>query len=110
MRVRHHSKGKFYTIECPEGSRVVRRSEAPTSGGAIRHDRLIIPFGGEDLTIPADPEELLPMLAEAGQFGLSLVGRPEPEERLTGVACPKCGESDVDWLLVEDDSDFAHCD
>ena len=31
MRVRHHAQGKFYTIECPEGTRVVRRPE-PVDG------------------------------------------------------------------------------
>ncbi len=27
MLVKHHSQGKFYLIVCPEGSRVIRRSD-----------------------------------------------------------------------------------
>ena len=31
MRVRHYAQGKFYTIECPEGTRVVRlHDRSPT--------------------------------------------------------------------------------
>jgi hypothetical protein len=29
---------------------------------------------------------------------------------LAGAACPNCGEDDVNWLSVEDNSKTAHCD
>jgi Zn ribbon nucleic-acid-binding protein len=29
---------------------------------------------------------------------------------LAGAICPHCGEDDVNWLSVEDDSVMAHCD
>lgn len=49
MRIRHHAQGKFYTIECPEGSTVVRR---PGS-----HDILVVPLKGREIPIPADPPQ-----------------------------------------------------
>ena len=70
----------------------------------------MVPFEGEEIPIPADPPELLPLLAESGRCGLTLVGEPEPAARLAGVACPKCAESDVNWLRVEEDDAGAHCD
>jgi ribosomal protein S27E len=105
MRVRHYARGKFYTIDCPEGTRVERRAD-----GSGRHDRLIVPFRGEELRLPADPPDLLPMLAESGNFGVSLVGEPEPEARLAGVACPGCGEPDASWLRFDDATEAVHCD
>ena len=42
--------------------------------------------------------------------GGALVGEPEPDARLAGVACPECGERDVNWLNVEDVGVRAHCD
>ena len=41
MRVRCHAQGKFYAIECPEGTEVVRRSGS--------NDQLIVPFRTYDL-------------------------------------------------------------
>ena len=70
----------------------------------------MVPFEGREIRIPADPSELLPLLAESGRCGLSLIGDPEPEMRLAGAACPNCGEDDVNWLSVEDGSETAHCD
>jgi ribosomal protein S27E len=104
MRIRCHAQGKFYKIQCPEGTRVVRRSED------IPHDVLLVPFNGRELRIPTDPPELLPMLAEAGNFGVVLIGEPEPEERLAGVVCPGCGQDDVAWLQLRDDSETVRCD
>jgi hypothetical protein len=107
MRVKHHAQGKFYVIECPEGTRLVRR----TSGGeAVKCDQLIVPLNGKELRIPADPPELLPMLAESGNFGIKLVGEPVPDVNLAGVICPECGEDDVNWLQLRDDSETVHCD
>jgi Zn ribbon nucleic-acid-binding protein len=71
---------------------------------------LFFPFEGREIRILADPSELLPLLAESGQCGLSLVGGPEPGLMLAGAACPNCGEDDLNWLSVEDDSETAHCD
>lgn len=71
MRVRVYSEGKFCLIECPEGTTVVRDA-------AETHDRLLVPFQRQELTIPSDPSELLPLLAESGRFGLSLVGGRRP--------------------------------
>ena len=83
MRVRHYAQGKFYTIECPQGTEVVRRSDST--------DHLLVPLNGQAIRIPADPPELLPMLAETGNFGITQVGEPEPGVDLAGVACPDCG-------------------
>ena len=110
MRIKCHAQGKFYTIECPEGTRLVRRSEQPADGGAVLHDHLVVPLDGKEIRIPADPPELLPMLAETGKFGVSLVGEPEPDERLAGASCPGCGQDDVNWLQVRDGSETVHCD
>lgn len=104
MRVRHYAQGKFYSIECPEGTRVVRRSEV------VPHDILIVPLNGKELRIPSDPPVLLPMLAETGNFGVRLIGEPKPDVRLAGVVCPGCGETDVNWLLVRGGSETVHCD
>src|SRR4051812_25050703 len=110
MRVRCHAQGKFYTIECPEGTRVVRRSDLPVEGEAGPHDLLIVPLKGREIRIPADPPELLPLLAESGNFGVRLVGEPEADVRMEGVSCPGCGEADVTWLQLDDGSESAHCD
>jgi predicted RNA-binding Zn-ribbon protein involved in translation (DUF1610 family) len=107
MRVKHYAQGKFYVIECPEGTRLVRRS---SGGEVVKCDHLVVPLKGEDIRIPADPPELLPMLAESGNFGISLVGKPLPDVNLAGVVCPKCGEDDVNWLQVREDSKTVHCD
>ena len=107
MRVKHHAQGKFYVIECPEGTRLVRRSDQPQ---VVEYDHLVVPLNGEDIRIPADPPELLPMLAESGNFGITLVGEPVPDVRLAGVVCPKCGEDDVNWLQLREDTETVHCD
>ena len=103
MRVRVYSNGRFYLIECPGGTRVVRHAAEP-------HDHLIVPFGGQELAIPSDPSELLPLLAESGRCGLSLVGEPVPAVNLAGAVCPDCNEDDVSWLSVDDGSNTVHCD
>ena len=110
MRIRVHSKGKFYLIECPDGTTVVRCLAPSVPGGPGSHDLVVVPFRGEAISIPADPPELLPLLAESGRCGLSLVGEPVPDVNLAGVVCPSCNEDDVSWLSVEDDSKLAHCD
>jgi hypothetical protein len=110
MRVRHYAQGKFSTIECPEGTGVVRRSEQAADGETIPYDHLIVPLNGKEVRIPADPPGLLPMLAETGNFGVRLVGKPEPDVRLAGVSCPGCGEDDVAWLQPGDGSEVVHCD
>jgi hypothetical protein len=52
----------------------------------------------------------LPLLAESGQCGLSLVGEPTPNVNLAGVVCPNSNEDDVSWMSVEEGSQIAHCD
>ena len=52
MRIKHYAEGKFHTIECPEGSRVVRRSELPADGGAIQTDALVVPLNGKEVRTP----------------------------------------------------------
>ncbi|WZP00389.1 hypothetical protein EP7_002030 [Isosphaeraceae bacterium EP7] len=69
MRIKHYSEGRFYVIDCPPGSRVVREASS--------YDLLIVPFGEKDVPISSEPEELLPLLADAGRCGLSLVGESE---------------------------------
>jgi len=110
MRVRHHAQGKFYVIECPEGTRLVRRDEQPAGGEMVLHDFLLVPLNGKQVRIPADPSELLPLPAESGNFGISLAGEPEPDATLVGVSCPECRETDVNWLQLRDDQGMAHCD
>jgi hypothetical protein len=110
MRIKHYAQGKFYTIECPVGTRMVRRSDLPIEGQAGPHDILIVPLKGRVIRIPADPPGLLPLLAESGNFGVSLVGKPEADERMEGASCPGCGEADVTWLQLDDVSESAHCD
>jgi ribosomal protein S27E len=110
MQIRHYSKGKFYLIECPEGTTVVRCLAPTVPGEAGSRDQLVVPFRGEAIVIPADPPDLLPLLAESGQCALSLVGEPTPNVNLAGVVCPNCDEEDVSWLSVDDDSRVAHCD
>jgi uncharacterized metal-binding protein (TIGR02443 family) len=39
-----------------------------------------------------------------------VVGEPRPDAILEGAVCPKCGQSDVNWLFIEDDSQRIHCD
>ena len=48
-------------------------------------DLLIVPFEGREIRIPADPSELLPLLAESGRCGLSLIGDAEPGMMLAGT-------------------------
>jgi hypothetical protein len=110
VHIKHFSKGTFYVIHCPPGTRVVRYSAQPALGEPDGHDLLIVPFQGRAIRTPADPSELLPLLAESGRCGLSLIGDPEPEMRLAGAVCPNCGEDDVNWLSVEYGSETAHCD
>src|SRR4051812_16329292 len=100
MRLKHHAQGKFYTIECPVGTRIERHSDLAADGEAVPHDHLVLPINGKEVRIPADPPELLPLLAETGKFGITLIREPVPEIRLAGTSCPGCGESDVNWLQV----------
>jgi len=72
MRVKCHAQGKFYLIGCPEGTRLVRGMDRPDGEGA-EPDHLIVPLNGKEIRIPADPPELLPLLAESGNFGVSLI-------------------------------------
>ncbi len=89
MRIKHYAQGKFYTIECPRGTEIVRR---PGHG-----DHLLVSLNGKQVRILADPPELLPLLAESGNFGVTLVGEPEPDVALIGLACPACGQDDAEW-------------
>ncbi len=102
MRIRHYAQGKFYSVECPEGTEIVRRSGSD--------DHLLVPLNGKKLRIPADPPELLPLLAESGNFGISLISEPQPEMRLDGVSCPGCGQDDVAWLQMGAGTERIHCD
>src|SRR5271169_2570328 len=110
MRIKCHAQGKFYTIECPEGTRLVHCSDQPDDADVVPHDHLVVPLDGKEIRIPADPPELLPLLAESGNFGVSLVGEPVPDVSLAGAVCPRCKEDDVSWLSVDDGSNVAHCD
>ena len=85
MRIKHFSKGKFYVIRCPQGTRVVRCSAQPAPVERDGHDHLVVPFEGREIRIPADPSELLPLLAESGRCGLSLIGDAEPGMMLAGT-------------------------
>jgi hypothetical protein len=110
MRVRTYSKGKFYLIECPDGTRVVQLAVQSNRNATECEDLLVVPFEGEEIAITSEPCELLPLLAEAGRCGLSLVGDPVPAVNLAGAVCPRCNEDDVSWLSVDDDGNIAHCD
>jgi hypothetical protein len=96
-------------IECPEGTRLVRGADRP--GGDLPFlDHLVVPLNGKLIRIPADPPELLPLLAESGNFDVTLVGEPEPDVRLAGAACPGCGRRDLTWLQSGEGSETVHCD
>jgi hypothetical protein len=110
MRIKHFSKGKFYLIQCPPGTMVVRCLSQPALVRPDGHNLLMVPFDGQEICIPTDPPELLPLLAESGRCGLSLIGEPEPGIMLAGAVCPNCGEDDLNWLSVENGSVAAHCD
>jgi ribosomal protein S27E len=110
MRIRHYAQGKCYVIDCPEGTRVVRNSTFRASGKPDPCEGIVFPFKGKEIRIPADPPELLPLLAETGNFGVSLVGEPEPDVRLAEVSCLTCGETDVAWLQLRDESEWVRCD
>src|SRR4051794_1268057 len=110
MQIRHFAQGKSYTIECLQGTRVVRNSAFRASGKPDPCDGIVVPYNGREIPIPADPPELLPLLAESGRCGLALVGEPVPDMRLAGMSCTGCGEDDVNWLIVEDGSEMARCD
>ena len=74
MIVRHHHDGKVYIIEVPDGSRV-RRSEAAGEGA------IFVPVeGGGEVPIFEVPGELLVQLAQAGRYGLRLLGVEEMPE------------------------------
>jgi hypothetical protein len=106
MRVRVYSAGKFYLIECPDGTRVVRHAVESSEP----NDHVVVPFEGQEIAVPIDPSELLPLLAESGRCGLSLVGEPLAAVNLAGAVCPNCNEDDVSWLSVDDGSKTVHCD
>ena len=53
MRVKHYAQGKFYVIQCPEGTRVVHRSDLSADGEAVPHDHLVVPLNGTEVRIPA---------------------------------------------------------
>jgi hypothetical protein len=110
MRIRVYSKGKFFLIHCPDNSTVVRCLAPFVPDGADSYDLLLIPYRGREIAIPADPPELLPLLAESGRFGLSLVGEPLPDANLAGAVCPNCNENDVSWMSVDDGTNTVHCD
>jgi hypothetical protein len=110
MRIKHFSKGKFYLIGCPPGTRVIRYWGPAALVDRGEHDLLVVPFEDREIRIPADPSELLPLLADSGRCGLSLISGPEPAMLLAGAVCPNCGEDDVGWLSVEDGDETAHCD
>jgi hypothetical protein len=93
--------GELQEFTCPAGSQVVRRSDRFAPGGGFLPDRLVVPFGGTAVPIPAIPPGLLPLLTESGRYGLTLVGEPEPDERLTGSACTACGQDAVNWLVLD---------
>jgi hypothetical protein len=94
MRVRVYSKGKFDTIKCPEGTRIVRCAVESGSDIADAYHLFIAPFRDLELEIPSDPPELLPLLAESGRCGLSLFGKPVPDLNLARAVCPSCDERD----------------
>ncbi len=88
MGFRVHSNGRFYLIECPAGTTIVRREAKSVPDSAESHDLLVVPFQGLELAIPSDPPELLPLLAESERFGLALVGEPVADVNLAGAVWP----------------------
>jgi hypothetical protein len=110
MIAKDHAQEKFYLIACPEGSKIVRRSDQIALDGDLLPDLLVVPFEGKDIVIPVDPLELLPLLAESRRCALSLIGEPRADLHLEGASCPWSGEGDVNWLSVEDESQRVRCD
>ncbi len=95
MHIEGFSNGNFYMIACPEGTTVIRCSGQRAPVGSEGLEFLVVLFGGQDIRIPSEPSLLLPLLAESGRCGLSLIGGPVPEEILAGAVCPNCGEHDM---------------
>jgi hypothetical protein len=58
MRIKHFSKGKFYLIACPLGTRVIRCWGQPALVDGDSHDVLMVPLEGREIRIPANPSEL----------------------------------------------------
>lgn len=67
MIVRHYHDGRVYVFEVPDGSRV-RRSEAAGEGA------IFVPTEAGEIPIFEVPGELLVQLAQAGRYGMRLVG------------------------------------
>jgi hypothetical protein len=78
MRLRHYAGGVCYLIEAPDGSRVERRSHRRAASGEFLSDRLVIPWGGREVPVYAEPAGLLPLLATEGHYGLRLLAGPVP--------------------------------
>ena len=53
MRIRIYSNGKFYLIECPGGTRIVRCARHSVPDLPDSHDSLVVPFKGQEIAIPA---------------------------------------------------------
>lgn len=70
MLVRHRHAGRWYLVEAPEGTRPFR-SELAGEG------MLLIPWNGRKVPVFEEPSELIVRLAEAGKYGLRLVGTLE---------------------------------
>ena len=109
MRIKHYAGGKFYPIDCPEGTAIVRQSDRLDRTGAFLPDLVVVRVKGRDIPIPTEPPDLLPMLAESRRFGLKLAGPARPDMYLGGAACPDCGERDLDWLWLDDDAVRCEC-
>ncbi len=67
MVVRHHHGGKVYVIEVPDGSRV-RLSESAGEGVVF------VAWEGREVPIFEVPGELMVQLAQAGRYGMRIVG------------------------------------
>ena len=74
MLVKHHHNGRVYLVEFPDGSRV-RRSEAAGESAIF----VPVEWGGE-IPIFEVPGELMVELAQAGRYGMRLLGIEEMHE------------------------------
>ena len=68
MLIRHHHGGWVFVVEFPEGTKYYR---ARLTGMTV----LSIPWEGRQVPVFDEPGELIVQLAEAGSYGLRLLGR-----------------------------------
>jgi hypothetical protein len=71
MLLRHCHEGRWYLVEAPERTRVFRSK-------LVGFGMLLVLWEGREIPVFDEPSELIVRLAEAGKYGLKLIGTDEP--------------------------------